>query len=76
MGGTETIYDAVTSAQPGRLTLSLSAVGTHFRGGAGDGPQTHGHGDAAAPGAVGLSVDGVGSALVHGLTVTPVAADG
>lgn len=73
--GTETTYDTVTSAQPGRLRLSLSAVGTHFRGWAGDGPQTHGHGDAVVSGAVGLSVDGSGPAIVHALTVTPVATD-
>ena len=75
VGGAETTFDTVTSAQPGRLTLSLSAVGTHFRGWAGDGPQTHGHDDAALAGTVGLSLDGSGPAIVHALTVTPVATD-
>jgi len=56
----------------GDVELKAYAVGTHFRGYA-DGDQiTHGHGDAAAPGRVGIRLEGTGRARVLALAATPV----
>ena len=70
--GVETLFDRGTATLGRTVSLKTYAVGTHFRGYA-DGRQvTHGHGDAAPPGRVGLRLDGAGSARVLTLSATPV----
>ncbi len=70
-GGTETTFDSGTASLPSPVALKTYAVGTHFRGYVGGDQVTHGHGDAAPPGRVGLRLDGTGPVRVLTLSATP-----
>ena len=71
-GGVETTFDTGEADLSGPVDLKAYAVGTHFRGYVAGDQRTHGHGDAAPPGRVGLRLDGTGSARVLALSATPV----
>ena len=71
-GGDETTFDSGKALLSSPVELKTYAVGTHFRGYVGGEQVTHGHGDAAPPGRVGLRLDGTGSARVLALSATPV----
>ena len=71
-GGAETTFDDGTATLSGPVVLKTYAVGTHFRGYVGGEQVTHGHGDAAPAGRVGLRLDGQGSVRVLALSATPV----
>ncbi len=70
--GAETTFDSGTAPRSGTVELKTYAVGTHFRGYAGGDQVTHGHGDAAPPGRVGLRLDGQGTVRVLALSAAPV----
>lgn len=71
-GGVETTFDRGTATLSGTVALKTYAVGTHFRGYVGGDQVTHGHGDAAPAGRVGLRLDGTGSVHVLALAATAV----
>ena len=70
--GAETTFDSGEADLSSPVDLKVYAVGTHFRGYVGGDQRTHGHGDAAPPGRVGLRLDGTGSARILALSATPV----
>ena len=70
--GVETTFDTGTATLAAPVALKTYAVGTHFRGYADDTQVTHGHGDAAPPGRVGVRADGTGTVRVLALSVTSV----
>jgi uncharacterized membrane protein len=67
--GETTIMDEKPFTPSGWQTLRVVADKTHFRGYAEGSLITHGHGDAPAPGTVGLRLEGTGTALVGSLDV-------
>ena len=67
--GETAIMDEKPFTPSGWQTLRVVADKTHFRGYADGSLITHGHGDAPAPGTVGLRLEGTGTALVGSLDV-------
>lgn len=57
-----------TSSFDGRRTIRAVGDGTHFRGYVDGEMVVHGHGDAAAPGAVGLRLEGAGTVVLRRLS--------
>lgn len=71
MGGSETTFDSGTETLSGTVALKTYAVGAHFRGFVNGEQITHGHGDAAPAGRVGVRLDGTGSARILALAANP-----
>lgn len=67
--GETMIMDAKPFMASGWHTLRVVADKTHFRGYGAGTLVTHGHGDAPAPGRVGLRLDGSGTVLIKSLDV-------
>jgi hypothetical protein len=67
-GGTRSTFATTTAQTGGRRTIRAVGDGTHFRGSVDGKPVVHGHGDAAAPGSVGLRLDGAGTVLLRRLS--------
>jgi uncharacterized membrane protein len=69
-GDAEEIFDSGTARLGNPVDVRAYAVGTHFRGYVGGEQVTHGHGDAAPAGPVGLRFDGRGVVRVLALGAT------
>jgi len=67
--GEMTVMEEKPFTASGWQTLRVVADKTHFRGYADGTLITHGHGDAPAPGTVGLRLDGTGIAFIKSLDV-------
>lgn len=66
-GGRST-FATGTAETEGWRTIRVAGDGTHFRGYVDGEMVVHGHGDAAAPGSVGLRLDGAGTVLLRRLS--------
>ena len=71
-GGRTTVFADKTMALADPAQLTVVAAGSHFRGLVAGDLVTHGHGDAAAPGGVGLRIAGTGPVGIRRLAATAV----
>ncbi len=68
--GRKTVFDESAFDPGGWLSVRVISDETHFRGYVGDELVVHGHGEAPAPGPVGLRLDGTGTVLIRRLAAT------
>ncbi|MFB6272337.1 MAG: DUF2231 domain-containing protein [Salinibacter sp.] len=68
--GERSTFASGTAKTEGWRTIRVVGDGTHFRGYVDGSMVVHGHGDAAAPGTVGLRLDGTGRIVLRRLSAT------
>ncbi len=71
--GTRSVLDEALVEASGWLTLRVTGDGTHFRGYLGDQVVVHAHGEALAPGPVGIRLDGQGRLKLRHLRAQEIA---